>query len=314
MTGADVRRLLTFDGGGIRGVLSLVWLEALEQRLQAPARTYVDTVAGTSIGSVLACAVAAGIPTAAVRTMVATHAARIFPKPWPWGGLRRPKYDPAPLRWALTLLFGRQAFGSLPRRTLIPVYDVSAQDAVVLDSHRAAHGELTVVDVCCASAAAQTYFPAVPLQVAERRLICVDGGTAANNPALVAWAAEEQRHPMAASVLVSFGTGQRCRAVDEATARTAGAIGWLRHDLINALLAGPSDLVDEACRAVVPRGRYFRLQTPLRMASDAMDDASPTNLVALASEAEDYLATRGGDLVLDLAADALLSARREAAA
>ena len=309
-----MRRLLTFDGGGIRGLFSVRLWEALEQRDLCPLRDHVDTVAGTSIGALLACAAAAGMPPAALRMLMVERGAAIFPKPWPWAGLARPKYDPAPLRAVLTELFGASCFGALPRRTLVPVYDVAQQDAVVLDSTRASHGDLAIVDVCLASAAAQTYFPAVPLVLPHRRLVCVDGGTAANNPALVAWATEERTQPMTDAVLVSIGTGQRCRPVSEQAATKAGALRWLRNDVIGAMLGGPSDLVDEACRAVVPRGRYFRLQTPLRIASDALDDASPANCVALVSEAEDYLAARGGDLVVDVAADALLSAGREAAA
>ena len=309
-----MRRILTFDGGGVRGLWSACVLAALEQRLARPVRDVVETVAGTSIGALLACAVAGGLPAAKLVARCRRDAARIFPRPWPWAGALRPKYDAAPLRAVLVELFGGAVFGTLPRRTLVPVYDVAQQDAVVLDSTRESHGDLAIVDVCLASAAAQTYFPAVPLALPHRRLVCVDGGTAANNPALVAWATEERTQPMTGAVLVSIGTGQRCRPVTEKAATRAGALRWLRNDVIGAMLGGPSDLVDEACRALIPRGRYFRVQTPLQIASDALDDASPANCVALVSEAEDYLAHRGGDLVLDLAADALLSARREAAA
>jgi len=309
-----VRRILTFDGGGVRGLWSACVLAALEQRLARPVRDVVETVAGTSIGALLACAVAGGLPAAELVARCRRDAARIFPRPWPWAGALRPKYDPAPLRAVLVELFGSAVFGTLPRRVLVPVYDVATHDALVLDSTRAAHAGLPIVDVCLASAAAPTFFPAVPLTIAARTVVGVDGGLAANNPALVAWAAEDARHPMTRSVLVSIGTGRRCRSVSAAVAQRAGAVAWLRRDLVGAMLAGPADLVDDACRHVVAPGRYFRLQTTLTLASDAMDDASAANLARLEAEARAYLWERGGDLVLDLAADALVSAGREAAA
>lgn len=309
-----MRRLLTFDGGGIRGLWSVAVLAALEERLQQRAGAIVDTVAGTSIGSILACAVAGGMPAVELRARVRRHARAIFPRPWPWAGAFRPKYDPAPLRAVLRDLFGAALFGTLPRRVLVPVYDVATQDALVLDSTRDAHAALPIVDVCLASAAAPTFFPAVPLTIADRAVVCIDGGLAANNPALVAWAADDARHPMTRSVLVSIGTGRRCRPVSAAVARRAGAVAWLRRDLVGTMLAGPADLVDDACRHVVTPGRYFRLQTTLALASDAMDDASEANLARLEAEARAYQGERGGDLVLDLAADALLSAQREVAA
>lgn len=307
-----MRRLLTFDGGGIRGLFSVACLQALEERLGGPAHAVVDTVAGTSIGAGLACAVAAGVPTTEVRARLLSAGPVLFRRRWPWGGLLRPKYDPAPLRAVLRALFGDRRFGTLSIRTLVPVYDVARQDALVLDSTRAAHGALTIVDVVCASAAAPTYFPAVPLRVANRALVCVDGGVAANNPALLAYLTDADVHGPEA-VVVAFGTGHRCVAVSAAVAARAGALHWLRHDVVGMLLAGPSDLTDEACRRVVPAGRYFRVQTPLLLASDALDDASPGNLVNLVREATDYVANRGGDLTLDLAAEALLSASRVAA-
>lgn len=307
------RRILAFDGGGIRGVWSLALARALEERLGTSLHAAVDVVAGTSIGATLACAVAADLPLRHVQGLVATHAAQIFPKPWPWGGLMRPKYDPTPLRDVLADLFGGSMFGALPIRTLVPVYDVAAQDALVLDSLHPGHGRLSIVDVCLASAAAPTYFPAVPLTIGTRRVVCIDGGVAANNPALVAWALDQARHRGEPAIVVSIGTGKKCRPVAESAACRAGAFAWVRsHDLIGTFLAGPSDVGDDVCLQAVTRGNYFRLQTPLSIASDDLDDASPGNLGRLLDEATDYCAARGGDLTLDLAAVALLGARHAA--
>lgn len=59
------RRILSFDGGGIRGLLTATMLEAVEDKLKAinpdkQLREYFDIIAGTSSGSIIALAVAQG--------------------------------------------------------------------------------------------------------------------------------------------------------------------------------------------------------------------------------------------------------------
>ena len=56
-------KILSFDGGGIRGVIPSIWLSYMENKcLEGKLlHNYVDMVAGTSTGSLIACGVAAGI-------------------------------------------------------------------------------------------------------------------------------------------------------------------------------------------------------------------------------------------------------------
>ena len=54
-------KILACDGGGIRGLLTTVILERLEQKLGSPLNQHFDMFAGTSSGSIIACAIAKGI-------------------------------------------------------------------------------------------------------------------------------------------------------------------------------------------------------------------------------------------------------------
>ncbi|MCF7989004.1 MAG: patatin-like phospholipase family protein, partial [Thiohalocapsa sp.] len=49
-------RILTLDGGGIRGIIPVVWLERLERHLAGPVHGHFDLIAGTSVGAILGCA------------------------------------------------------------------------------------------------------------------------------------------------------------------------------------------------------------------------------------------------------------------
>ena len=79
------RRILSFDGGGIRGILTAAMLEAVEDRLKAinpdkELREYFDIIAGTSSGSIIACGVACGISAKDIKALYKRHALDIFPE------------------------------------------------------------------------------------------------------------------------------------------------------------------------------------------------------------------------------------------
>jgi predicted acylesterase/phospholipase RssA len=54
------RALLTLDGGGIRGILTIQLLKALEEQAGAPCHRIFDLVAGTSTGGIIAGLIASG--------------------------------------------------------------------------------------------------------------------------------------------------------------------------------------------------------------------------------------------------------------
>lgn len=53
-------RILCLDGGGIRGLILIQMLEALELYLGGPVINYFDWIAGTSTGGILSLAIASG--------------------------------------------------------------------------------------------------------------------------------------------------------------------------------------------------------------------------------------------------------------
>jgi len=78
-------RILTLDGGGFRGVLSAIILQAVEESLQAKfgpeyrLNQYFDLVSGTSTGSILAAGIALGMEVKTLLALYKQHGDRIFP-------------------------------------------------------------------------------------------------------------------------------------------------------------------------------------------------------------------------------------------
>ena len=75
-------RVLSVDGGGIRGVYSAHILQCIEERLQINLFDTFDMVAGTSTGSIIAAGVVMGVPAADIVAMYIKHRA------WSWSTSR----------------------------------------------------------------------------------------------------------------------------------------------------------------------------------------------------------------------------------
>jgi len=73
-------RILSIDGGGIRGIYPAHVLRCLEERLQIDLFDTFDMIAGTSTGSIIAAGVATGVPAADIVAMYKEHGAEICRK------------------------------------------------------------------------------------------------------------------------------------------------------------------------------------------------------------------------------------------
>lgn len=73
-------KILSIDGGGIRGVYPAHILRCIEERLQVNLHDTFDMIAGTSTGSIIAAGIAVGMAPGDIVGMYQKHGARIFTK------------------------------------------------------------------------------------------------------------------------------------------------------------------------------------------------------------------------------------------
>src|ERR1700730_14760528 len=94
-----LRRILSIDGGGIRGIIPVCALAALEQQLGKPVRECFDFFAGTSTGALVAACLAAGIPAHRILGLYTHLCGKIFTPPKAVADSKRLvegySYDPA---------------------------------------------------------------------------------------------------------------------------------------------------------------------------------------------------------------------------
>ena len=301
-------RILSLDGGGIRGIITAVWLDRLERELKGPVRQHFDLIAGTSTGGILALAVADGIDAAKIIEMYKDYGREIFPEPASrlWSRLTRtfsqgisaPKYDDRGLERVLRRQFGDMRFGDLPSKptVLVTSYNTLTRAAVVFKNTRDAFKSLPLWEIAKATSSAPTYFPAHKTRIRNADAPLIDGGVVANNPSACAIAegiAEKTGVELKDFVVGSFGTGQITRPISISEAREWGVLEWAI-PIIDVLMDGASDAVDYISSHLVPDTRYFRFQTRLDEAFDELDNASKTNINALLNLAHRHLTNEGG--------------------
>ncbi len=310
-------RILSLDGGGVRGVATAAFLCAIEKNLGHSVSDCFDLITGTSTGGIIAAGLAMGKSAEEMEQFYKDWGERIFTRS---GAVRsgrmlrlgyrvlrglvsepslseidfewilRPKYDMRELSAALQTVFGDRILNEAKRRVIIPAVDLIKGQTVVFRTphlpNMVRDRHLPVHAITLATAAAPTYFQ--PTAISEGSLYA-DGGLWANNPSLVAYAeAMRIRRECTRDVdprfetdeikILSIGTGLLPYYVNPGD-QPAGIAYWAPR-LFEVIGASQSQAVDFQVGFLLPPGQYCRINFGLPDKSFTMDAAE--NLSALA--------------------------------
>jgi patatin-like phospholipase/acyl hydrolase len=222
-------QILTFDGGGLKGLFAAALLAEVEKQLDVNIADHFDLVAGTSTGGLIALGLGAGLRPAQIVEFYLKAGSKVFGRPRRFSRVWRPKHQPDGLRAALTEVFNDRRLSSSAKRLVIPAYSLDLDDVYIFKTRHHArltrdHPEL-LVDVAMATTAAPTYLPAA--RIGKKRL--VDGGVWANNPALVAVAEATSMLdvPLDRIRVLSMGATDEVRSLGDGVA-DGGLAQWRR--------------------------------------------------------------------------------------
>jgi len=319
-------RILALDGGGIRGLIPALVLDAIEQQLGQPIAGSFDLISGTSTGGILAVGLttpgANGRPKyapAALADLYRKEGGRIFHstmghKLTSLFSVNGPKYDAGGIEGVLNDYFGEARLKDSLTDVLVTSYEIDQLRDPFFFSSRMARSnpayDFPIRLVARATSAAPTYFPPLKLTAnpgdTHPYYALVDGGVFANNPALCAYAEARATDGAREVLIVSIGTGQREDSIPYDRARGWGLAGWAR-TIIDVVFDGVADTVDYQLKQMLPalpagNLRYFRLQAKLDDNETAMDDTSPANLGRLQATAQRLVADNH-DLIVSLCAE-----------
>src|SRR3954463_14912882 len=255
-------RVLSIDGGGIRGLIPALVLTEVERRSGRQIFELFDLIAGTSTGGILACALCAPDPLPAEQLVAlyedegpAIFDRSIWQRIRSAEGLLDEKYDSGALDRALERFLSDKRLSESRPDLLVPAYNMGDPGPYFFKSRKARdEGEdFPLSQVARATSAAPTYFE--PFELSGEAL--VDGGVFAANPAMCAFAEVMRFQPAADISLLSLGTGQRTRRRQYDDVKDWGLIEWAR-PILDVVFDGVSDAVDYQLEHVLDDGHYWR--------------------------------------------------------
>jgi hypothetical protein len=199
------KRILSLDGGGIRGILTLEYLSAIESMLKKRSGRddfvlcdYFDLIGGTSTGSIIAAGLACGMSADRLKQLYRELGKRVFVNKFWKTGILAAKFPSEPVQQALDEQLGAETtLDSDYIRTglMIMTKRLDTGSPWPLHNHPEARyarqdGQLRLAQVVRASTAAPTYFEPETIDISSRdgtvvKGAFVDGGVSPfNDPAL----------------------------------------------------------------------------------------------------------------------------------
>ena len=227
-----MRRILSIDGGGIKGVFPASFLASIEDAIGGNLSGYFDLIVGTSTGGIIALGLGLGMSAKDILRFYEEYGPGIFGGNRHFRflrGLFRAKFDPLPLRKALTAVFGDRKLGESRKRLVIPSLNIETGEVHVWKTSH--HPRLerdykcNAVEVALSTAAAPTFFPTY---VSDSGTPLIDGGMWANNPIAVAtveaigilgWPADQLQ-------IMSLGCTSPPLDVNWGRSHSLGKFGW----------------------------------------------------------------------------------------
>jgi patatin-like phospholipase/acyl hydrolase len=275
-------RILSIDGGGIRGVFPAAFLAELEKRFLGGSSitNHFDMIAGTSTGGIIALALARGLTAQEALNIYVERGDRIFPSAVGLGKLSkmmrwifRPKHDQSMLKEELLRIFGDKVLDDAITRLVIPGFEGRHGEPFLYktphhpDYQKDRHKKFA--HLALHTTAAPSYYPGVD----DDGYIMIDGGIWANNPIMNALvdalacfdvAREDVR-------ILSLGTGESTFTIDK-RAQHGGVKEWAFMRSFNAAARAQSRNALGQAYLLVGKNNVTRIDVPESDAPIAMDD------------------------------------------
>lgn len=185
MKGKNMRKILSVDGGGIKGIFAASFLAEIEQKCSVKICDYFDILAGTSTGGIITAALSVGIPAKDILELYMENAKCIFPQN-KYFKLFKTKYRSKFLEPIIAKALKDLKIRDCKTRLLIPAYNLEQRSARVFKTPHTKDlyfdKDILLKDIVMATTAAPLYFPPYKMEGGT----FIDGGVIANNPSFMA--------------------------------------------------------------------------------------------------------------------------------
>lgn len=308
--------ILSFDGGGIRGLIAAKIASHLESKIVGNLSDQFDIIAGTSTGGILALGLT--IPDENDRPMYRaddlmkiyqTRGGDIFKRSFGYrlrslGGIRNALFPSSGIQKITDEYFGEVRMDKCLTNTLITSYGIGGDHPVYFSNIKALHYPYSwnyyMKTVAQATGAAPVFFnPVVVTNDNNESYTLIDGGIVRNNPTGAAVLHAKKYYPNAKSFnIISIGTGRVLTSTNPKEAKNSGLYKW-GPKLLEYIMDGTSETTHHEMEktfnnlnhddTLEDNSSYLRLQPIISKKHSDMTDYSPKNLKALEKYADDLI-------------------------
>lgn len=277
-------KILSIDGGGIKGLYSAAVIARLEEKTGKKSADCFDMICGTSTGGLIALGLSSGKSASDLVDLYYSQGNKIFPTyeymlpRW----LQRSilhfftqtfffgKFSNKKLKQVLVDAFGEKQLGELNNLVCIPSFNLTSGEPRMFKFPHKEGGfytdkSISLVNAALATTAAPTYFPIHEFD----GTLYIDGGVWANNPSLCGLLealthfidGENYTH----AEILSIGSITKPNGWNSKVRKKRSFIGW-RSKLIETTMDGQAYFTDFFLRKAIKRinanSRYKRIDSP----------------------------------------------------
>ena len=270
------KKIVSFDGGGVRVIAGIVFLKKLEVESGKKISDIFDMFVGTSAGAFNAACLAHGEMSAdeLKRYWSKEYLDRIMETSFFWDQASliqaRPRYETKGRVKVLQEIFGNTTLGDSRKPLVTICYDIEERSHVIHSSDITPN--ITYIDAVCASSAAPMYFPTYQM---ENGSWMIDGGVVTNNPTLIGFNHAKKFFNTNNIKVLSIGAGLNKQKISGKTSSKWGGVGWLRNDIMGMML--DSEIHNDIAKDII-NSNYLRINSPIGKINKMLDDDSEENL------------------------------------
>lgn len=252
-----MKRILSLDGGGVRGIIQAYILNKIQKETRRPLWGLFDVIVGTSTGGLIALLIGSGFSGEEILEFYFSCSSIIFEKnKFSFGGIIKPKFSSSDFQILAENIFKGKMFSDMKTNIVCPAYCLDFGRPVLYRSFDSSVLPISCADLAVAISASPTYFKPKTVQ----KMAMIDGGVFMNNPAAEAAATAFELYGDDFKLL-AIGNGSIPVCVPGSSQKNTGKIFWM-DKIIDIMFDGVSDLADDQCSRILGN-KFLRINSPL---------------------------------------------------
>lgn len=294
-------RILSINGGGIRGIIPAHVLKYLEEKSRKPITELFDVIMGTSTGAIASVILTIpGVdqkPLYTARDLIDLYGKdgkKIFYNPWyhrilTLDGLLGPKYKTTSRYEVLNKYLQNTYFDQLLNNVVIPAYQIDVEKPILFfnwDKEETQNTNFIVTNLLMGAISPPGLFPSVVFGSNGKRYDLADGAIYVNNPDLAATLTAMYLYPNKKYILVSLGTGTVDEALPMRNSVAWGMFQWSRN-ILSLLMSSSMKFNDLILNELFPfHLDMYHFNPKMGIFNFSLDNVSNWNISKLNKDGE----------------------------